>query len=378
MALTRRDLNRATLARQLLLERAPIGVGDAVRQLLALQAQAPASPYLALWNRVADLDLADVDAAFADATLVRATLLRITLHTVHADDHAVAHRAMQPSLRAARLGDPRFIVSGATAEQADAVVPRVLDHLAEPRTNAEVEAWLDGQGLPGRPLWWAIRHYAPVRHAVTGGAWAFEHRPRYVAAGFEPPPSGDREAADEALGVLVRRYLAAFGPATVADVAQFAAVQRARVKAALERLGDTVERLTGPDGVEFLDVPGAPRPSGEEPAPARLLGMWDTVLLAYHDRSRVIAPAYRPLVTRRNGDVLPTLFVDGQVVGVWRPVEGAIQAAAFHALPDEVWEALADEARALLAALADRDPRPYARHDHWWGKLPELDRRDLH
>jgi hypothetical protein len=377
VALTPRDLNRATLARQLLLERAPIDVADAVRRVLALQAQAPASPYLALWNRVAGLDLADIDAAFADATLVRATLLRITLHAVHVDDHALLHLALQPTLRAARLNDPRFTDSGATAEDADALVPSVLDHLTEPRANADVERWLDRQGRPGRPLWWAIRHYGPVRHAVTGGAWSFEHRPRYVAAGFAPPQAGDREAADEALAMLVRRYLAAFGPATVADVAQFALVQRARVKAVLARSGDAVERLAGPDGLELLDVPGAPRPSGEVPAPPRLLGMWDSVLLAYHDRSRVIPPAYRTLVTRRNGDVLPTLLVDGRVAGVWRPVEGAIQAAAFHSLPDEVWAALADEARALLAVLAERDPLPYARHDHWWAKLPELERRDL-
>jgi hypothetical protein len=377
MALTTRDLSRATLARQLLLERAAIGVDDAVRRVLALQAQSPASPYLALWNRIEDLDLADVDAAFADGTLVRATLLRITLHTVHTDDHAVAHLAMQPTLRAARLGDPRFTGSGATAEQADALVPRVLDHLDRPRTNADVEGWLDAQDLPGWALWWAIRHYAPVRHAVAGGAWSFEHRPRYVAAGFAPPPPGDRDVADEALGAVLLRYLAAFGPATVADVAQFALVQRARVKSALGRLGDAVERLDGPDGVELLDVPGAPRPSGEVPAPPRLLGMWDSVLLAFHDRSRVLPPAYRTLVTRRNGDVLPTLLVDGHVAGVWRPVEGAIEAASFHPLSDETWEALAVEARALLGVLADRDPRPYARHDHWWAKLPDLERRAL-
>jgi hypothetical protein len=377
VALTAGDLNRATLARQLLLERAPVGVDVAVRQVLALQAQSPASAYLALWNRVVDLDPAEVDAAFHHATLVRATLMRITLHTVHADDHAVAHHAMQPTLRAARLGDPRFTGSGLTAADADALLPEVLDRLAAPRTNAEMEVWLDERGLPGRPLWWALRHYAPVRHAVTGGAWSFEHRPRYVAADIPLPTPGDREAADEALAVLVRRYLAAFGPATVADVAQFALVQRTRVKAALVRLGEQVEFLTGPGGAELLDVPGAPRPPGEVAAPPRLLGMWDNVLLAYHDRGRIIPPEHRTLVTRRNGDVLPTLLVDGKVAGVWRPVDGAIEAAAFHPLPDEAWAGLADEARRLLDVLADRDPQPYARHAHWWAKLPELECRQL-
>lgn len=377
MALTLRELNRATLARQLLLERSALGVEDAVRRVLALQAQSPASAYVALWNRIAALDLAAVDVAFATGALVRATLLRITLHVVHADDHALAHLAMQPTLRAARLGDGRYTGSGLAANDADELLPLVLDHLAEPRTNAEVEAWLDDRGLPGRPLWWALRHYAPVRHAVVGGPWSFGARPTYVRAGIEPPAPGDRDAADGALERLVVRYLAAFGPASVADVAQFALVQRARVKAAVDRLGADLERLTGADGTPLLDVPGAPRPAAEAPSPTRLLGMWDNVLLAHHDRSRIIPPASRSLVTRRNGDVLPTVLVDGWVAGVWRPVDGAIEVRAFHPLPDEVWGEVGEEARALLPALATRDPEPYARHHHWWRKLPDLETRVL-
>jgi hypothetical protein len=345
-------------------------------------ARAPAGPgaglpYLALWNRVADLDPADVDAAFADATLVRATLMRITLHTVHADDHAVAHHAMQPTLRAARLGDPRFTGSGLTAEDADAIVP-ASSTTSPSRGRTRRSRRGSTRGSAGTPLWWALRHYAPVRHAVTGGAWSFEHRPRYVAADIAPPTPGDREAADEALGgarpPLPRGVRAGHGRGRGAVRAGAAGPREGGARAAGRARSSA---STGPDGVELLDVPGAPRPPGEVPAPARLLGMWDSVLLAYHDRSRVIPPEHRTLVTRRNGDVLPTLLVDGQVAGVWRPVEGAIEAAAFHPLPDEAWEALADEARALLAVLADRDPRPYARHDHWWAKLPELEVRTL-
>jgi hypothetical protein len=98
--------------------------------------------------------------------------------------------------------------------------------------------------------------------------------------------------------------------------------------------------------------------------------MWDSILLAYADRSRVIPPDYRRLVTRNNGDVLPTLLVDGRVAGVWRPVEGGIEATAFHALPEAAWDGLAAEARALVAFLADRDPAVYRRYGHWWAKLP--------
>jgi len=100
------------------------------------------------------------------------------------------------------------------------------------------------------------------------------------------------------------------------------------------------------------------------------MAMWDNILLAYMDRSRVIPPDYRKLVTRMNGDVLPTLLVDGYVAGVWRPVEGGIEATAFHRLPDSAWEGLASEARSLVAFLAERAPDVYRRYDHWWAKLP--------
>jgi Winged helix DNA-binding domain len=105
--------------------------------------------------------------------------------------------------------------------------------------------------------------------------------------------------------------------------------------------------------------------------------MWDSILLAYFDRGRVIPPSYRRLVTRQNGDVLPTLLVDGYVAGVWRPVSGGIEATAFHRLSDQAWTGLAAEAGALLAFLADRDPGVYRRYGHWWAKLPSAEVRLL-
>jgi hypothetical protein len=100
------------------------------------------------------------------------------------------------------------------------------------------------------------------------------------------------------------------------------------------------------------------------------MAMWDSILLTHADRSRVIPPDYRTLVTRKNGDVLATLLVDGYVAGVWRPVEGGIEATAFHRLPEDVWEGLAEEARMLTTFLANREPAVYRRYGHWW--------RDLH
>jgi Winged helix DNA-binding domain len=138
-----------------------------------------------------------------------------------------------------------------------------------------------------------------------------------------------------------------------------------------------LEELKGPDGTELFDVPGAPLPSEDSPAPPRLLPMWDSILLAYSDRGRVVPPDYRRLVARSNGNVLPTLLVDGYVAGVWRPVEGGIEATAFHRLPDEAWTGLTAEARALVAFLADREPTVYRRYAHWWTTLPSAEVRVL-
>ncbi|MBA2519995.1 MAG: winged helix DNA-binding domain-containing protein, partial [Chloroflexia bacterium] len=228
---------------------------------------------------------------------------------------------------------------------------------------------------PHPGAWWGLRQYAPLLHAPTGSPWSFGARPSYVAA--KPRPVLADGAAAAALQGLIRRYLAGFGPASAADVAQFALVQRARAKEALTALAGDLERLEGPDGTELYDIPGASRPAEETPAPPRLMAMWDSILLAYAERSRVIPPAYRPLVTRSNGDVLPALLVDGHVAGVWRPVAGGIEATAFHRLPDDAWEGLAAEARLLVAFLAGREAEVYRRYTHWWSKLPSAETRLL-
>jgi hypothetical protein len=373
-----RGLNRATLARQLLLRREPLGVADGVRRVVALQAQEAASPYLALWNRLIDFDPADLDAAFADGTIVKSNAVRITLHAVQADDYQAFREATEPSLRSARLRDDRFKVSGLTEQDADALVPEVLAFAHQPRPAAELKAWLEERLGPAMHpgAWWALRQYAPLLHAPTGPPWSFGARPAYVAP-RRRPALANLDASDAALQTLATRYLEGFGPASVADVAQFALVQRARVRRALQALGDSVARLTGPDGEELYDLPGACRPDDDTPAPPRLLGMWDNLLLAHFDRSRIIPPAYRAHVIRVNGDTLPTLLVDGYVAGVWRAVEGGIEATAFHDLPDAVWDSLAAEACTLGTFLAGREPHVYRRYQHWWRKLPEAETRLL-
>jgi hypothetical protein len=379
--ITGRALNRATLARQLLLERETLTAADAVRRLVALQAQEPASPYLALWNRLAGFDPAGFDAVLAGRTVVKGTLMRITLHAVHADDYRIFREAMEPSVRASRLGDARFTASGLTAADADAIIGDLLGYAGQPFTSAELAAWAQNRlGVALEPAAWRmLRQYAPLLHAPGGGPWTFTSTGRsYIApAGHGRPVLADQEAAAAALPVLIQRYLAAFGPASVADMAQFAMVQRARAKAAVQALGDALDRIDGPGRTVLYDVPGAPRPAEDTPAPPRLLGMWDSVLLAYHDRSRVIPPEVRGHVIRINGDVLPVLLVDGYVAGVWRITGGQVEATAFQPLPEQAWDGLAAEAGPLLTLIADRDPALYGRYGHWWKKLPDGERRLL-
>ena len=372
--LTARRLNRATLARQLLLGRERLDVAEAVRRVVALQAQEAASPYLALWNRLDRFDPAGLDAAFADRAVVKATLMRITLHAVHAEDYPAFHAAMVSSLRASRLHDRRYTSTGLSIADADAVLPEVLEFAAQPRTKAEVEELLEARmGEPRPRMWWALRTFAPLLHHPTGGPWSFGPRSSFVAAPVRLPA----ERREESLRWLVRRYLEGFGPASVQDVAQFSLLTRPVVRDALQAMAGDLEQLEGPDGAALFDVPGAPLPAEDTPAPPRLLPMWDSTLLAYADRSRVIPPDYRRLVARNNGDVLPTLLVDGSVAGVWRPVETGIEATAFHRLPDEAWSGLAAEANALVRFLAGRDPAVYRRYAHWWPRLPSGDVRVL-
>jgi DNA glycosylase AlkZ-like len=374
MRLTARQLNRATLARQLLLRREPLDAVEAVGRIVAIQAQEPASAYVALWNRLADFDGSSLDRAFERHEITKAQLLRITLHAVTAADYPAFHEAMQRTLRAARLDDRRFTSENVSVETVEALVPDLLAYAGEPRRNADVEGWLRERfGTPKPRIWWALRQYGPFVHAPTGGPWSFGPRPSYVGAREEARP-GDVEASVQH---LVLRYLGGFGPATMQDLAQFGTIYRPPVQEALKALGDRLERHEGPDRTVLYDVPGAVLPDEDVPAPPRLLPMWDSVLLAYADRSRVMPAGYRKIVMRNNGDVLPTLLVDGHVAGVWRTIEDGIEATAFHPLSDEDWTGLEAEAAGLRRFLADREPMIYGRYAHWWDDLPNSEVRVL-
>jgi hypothetical protein len=275
---------------------------------------------------------------------------------------------MQRTLRAARLNDRRFLSENVTVDEVEALVPDLLAFTSTPRQNRDVEAWLEERLGASRPrIWWALRQIGPIVHATTGGPWAFGSRPSYIGANAQGR-SGDSAASVQR---LVRRYLEGFGPATMPDIAQFSTIVRPPIKEALAALGDELERHEGPTGAVLYDVPGGPLPDEDTPAPPRLMAMWDSTLLAYADRARMMSPEDRKLVIRNNGDVLPTILVDGRVAGVWRPLGDGIEVTAFHRLAPGEWTGLEREAHALRAFLAEREPLVYRRYAHWWDDLPK-------
>jgi hypothetical protein len=355
------------MVRQGLSSRRPVGVVDAVRSVLALQAQEPAAPYLALWNRVGGFDASELDRAFAAGAIVKASLFRFTLHAVAVDDVAWARAAMQGRARDAGYHDV-LADTGLAPERAEQLPERLATMMVEPHSSHEIErvlVELVPEAKDPARLWSALRVVGAFRNAPTTDPWSFGRRPSFlpcaVAAGDEPAATAE----------LVRRYLMAFGPATIADLSQFTILKRSALRTVVEAMVDIVT-VAGPDGAELIDVNGGdPQPdAGTATLPPRLLGMWDGVLLAYADRSRVIADEYRPHVIRRNGDVLPTILVKGRVQGVWRASTDAIELRPFVPLDDATLGALDDEARDLRRLLADREPAVFSRVGQWWDRLP--------
>ena len=300
---TREALTYETMVRQGLPARRPVGVADAVRSVLALQAQEPVAPYLALWNRIEGFDANDLDRALADGAIVKASLFRFTLHAIDAGDLPWARAAMRSRVRDAGYHDVLDDI-GLTAQRVDEILERLSTVMAEPHDNADMEKVLSElvpeAGDPAR-LWSALRAVGAFRHAPTSGPWSFGPRPAFVPCAVA---ANDEPAA---IAELVRRYLTAFGPATVADLSQFTILERAALREVVESMADAVA-VAGPDGARLLDVNGGgPRPEAElATLPPRLLGMWDSVLLAYADRSRVIprrAPSTRHPAKRRRPPV---------------------------------------------------------------------------
>lgn len=364
--LTGDQLNRATLARQLLLSRSRIRVSTAIERLAGLQAQEPASPYLALWTRLDQFDPATLDRAFRERRVIKASLMRATLHAVSRRDYFNFLSAMQPMLRGLnrreRGGGPSPRTIRDLAEAA-------LAFASEPRTNIEIREHLAGlvDGLePDDALWWVRRHGAFV-HAPSGVTWSYTRRPTLVAAQAWLR-DGRFVEEDSALEWLTRSYLRAFGPATAADLSAWSGRPAAVFAAAIASLDarTMLRRFSDDRGRVLLDLAQSPIPDGAVDAPPRLLPMWDSMLLAYADRSRVMADEHRRVVIAANGDTLPTFLVNGRVAGLWwaEPDGPAarIVLEPFGPVPRATRRALDEEGERLAAFVAPHEPAVYARY----------------
>ena len=350
--LTLRELNRATLARQLLLERVPLDVPAAVHRLGALQAQRPRAPYVALAARLEGFEREDLSRALHDRTVVRATLMRETLHLVAAGDYPHDAVAMATYFRTLR---PNHLPDGVDMERVVELAGHAVEALAEPLEATALRpilAELETEMADDR-VWRRVRTNAPILHVPGVEPHAFGPRNRFVAAAAW---LGKLEA-EEADGVtrLARRYFAAFGPASRADLAAFTGLAGTTLAPALEALEPELERLTDERGRELYDIRGAPRPPADTPAPLRLLGEWDNVLLAHADRTRMFDDETRRQVIRKNGDVLPTILLDGVVAGKWwwrrKKDVATLEAMPFVKLAQAAKADVEREAEIVLAVL---------------------------
>jgi hypothetical protein len=336
--LTLRELNRATLARQLLLERRRLAVVPALERVAGLQAQWAPATYVGLWTRTEGFRREALERALVREQAVRAVLMRGTVHLVSRRDYGLLGSAVAHA--------------GWIREESLELAERVHDSLGElgkePRTKAEVFAWLrDEHGIDhdgGLGFWYALRMAGRLTHAPESGMWKQPRDTRFVLI--------EQEQADPlpARLHLVRRYLAAFGPATRADIAEWSGLRVRDIDPTLEAL-EPLRRFADERGRELLDLPRAPLPSADAPAPVRFLPRFDNLVLSHADRARVIADEYRGTVIHGGGMVEATFLVDGLVAGLWKVEKGRVRVEPFAPLPRAWRRPVADEAARLEAWL---------------------------
>jgi hypothetical protein len=316
--LTLRELNRATLARQMLLGRVALPVVTAIERLAALQAQWAPSPYLALWSRLKDFERESLWTAIEKKhTVIRARLMRGTLHLVSARDfyaYAVATQDLQ-------RGAWNRLQIGAGVDPNE-VAKLAVAYTREPRTSEDVVSHLTERlGSFGGPYKWLIWRFvsahADLVSAPPAGHWAHGGTNVPYVAARHWIGGGARPTEDEAIELLIRRYLGAFGPATLADIARFAGQVPARIRPVLERLAPSLRRFSDEHGRAFFDLPRAPRPAADVEAPVRLLPRYDELLIGYEHRDRVIAKEHRGAVYSKNAIVEAVFLVDGLAAGTW-------------------------------------------------------------
>jgi hypothetical protein len=338
--LTTRELNRALLERQLLLDRKRMPLTRALERVAGLQTQYAPSAYVSLWSRLEGFEREALTRALEQRRAVQGTLMRVTIHVVSAADYPLFAAGLRRGRREWWLKAHRGAIDAKTVA---AAARRVRKYVADgPRRTKELDELLkaDRAVFNGTGLWVDLVRVPP------SGTWEQRRADLYAAADDWLGASGATE--QEGLEHLARRYLQGFGPATLNELADWAGLPVTAVRPAVARM--ELRRFRSEDGKTLLDLPRAPRPDPETPAPVRFLPTWDATLLVHARRTQILPEVYRPRVfNTKTPHSVPTFLVDGQVAGTWRYEKGRVQLEPFHKLPRATRNELDDEAERLAA-----------------------------
>ncbi|HLX20465.1 MAG TPA: winged helix DNA-binding domain-containing protein [Gaiellaceae bacterium] len=310
-----------------------------IERLVGMQAQWPPAPYVGIWTRTTGFRREALERELARGAIVKATVMRQTLHLVTLRDYALLRAAMS---------ETNFPWQSALAGKLAPGVRKLA--AAGPVTSAEAHAYLEREhklsGIDARRAWRAVRVRAHVLHHHETALWNARPEGRFVAVD-EP---ADAHVPVEARAEMLRRYLAAFGPASVRDMSGWSMMHMPELRASLALLD--LRTFRDENGRELVDIPRGPLPDPDTPSPARFLPKWDNVLLSYADRTRILPERYRKTIIGPNGDVRPTFLVDGYVAGTWSAEKGRVVTEPFAPLSRDAKRELAEEAERLQTFLA--------------------------
>ncbi|UUZ89898.1 winged helix DNA-binding domain-containing protein [Paenibacillus sp. P25] len=352
--LGRRALNRALLARQMLLSRAELPVLDAVERLAGLQAQSPNAPYFALWTRLEGFRQEELSRFIEERKTVRIALMRSTLHLVSARDSLHWRPLLQPVLDRGLKGVYGKRLEGLDPAEIAAAGRKLVE--AQPLTFSEIgkrlsERWPDRDPSA---LAAAVRTWVPLVQPPPRGLWGESGQAVHTSAeAWLGRPLAPEPAVEE----MLLRYLAAFGPASVKDMQVWSGLTR--LSAVVERLRPRLVTFRDEQGGELFDLPDAPRPDADTPVPPRFLGEYDNTLLSYADRTRILDEAARKRVFTENGIIRSTILIDGFVSGIWRVEKqrgtAVLIIEPFAWSPEQDRRALTEEGGRLLQFAAAED-----------------------
>lgn len=345
--LSTRELNRALLARQLLMERSSQPLVRAIERIGGLQTQYAPSAYIGLWSRLDGFRREDLTVALERKRVIQATLMRATIHIVSAADYAPLVEGIRTIRREWWARVTRGEADSLDMKGAARLLRRALAD--GPRPQRELVGLLEAEGHP-RLAWSGAGMWLDMVRVPPSGTWDQRRADLYGLADGWVPKRDVTEA--EGREQLLRRYLGAFGPAPLADAANWAGLPVSALRPAAGRL--RLRRFRDEAGCELLDLPRAPLPDPDTPAPVRFIPTWDAILLAHARRTQVLPEALRPRVfDTKTPHSVPTFLVDGAVAGTWRCEKGRIRLAPFGRLSRRVRQELEEEADRLAAFHSD-------------------------